>query len=183
VHIHSLLWCTCALTYPFVCVIQLEDSRCMQCNITGMPSVGSGEPLFAENIWHTSVCTVAYKDGAVERSSASICICSKCCSLHTPWQHTWKYQISYNGYCNCFGIYSFFTYCEVLSKLTTSTELLFGFSNIILSNCQVHFCCSQNARISVHGIIFRIAWPVDRTVCRTTAALTSVPFFPSVSLM
>lgn len=122
---------------------------------------------WTENIWHASVCSVAHKDEAVERSTAPIWICSKCCSLHTPWQHTWKYQISYNGYCNCFGIYSFFTYSEVLSKLTTSTELLFRLSNIIHSNCQDHFCCSQNARISVHGIIFSIAWPVDRTACRT----------------
>ena len=40
---HSPLWCTCALTYPYVCVIQLEESRCVQCNITGMQSVGSDE--------------------------------------------------------------------------------------------------------------------------------------------
>ena len=77
----------------------------------------------------------------------------------------------------------FFTYSEVLSKLTASTELLFRLSNIIHSNCQVHFCCSQNARISVHGLIFCIAWPIDRTTCRTSVALTSIPFFPSVSLM
>jgi hypothetical protein len=95
--------------------------------------------LFAENIWHTSVCSVACKDGAVERSCASICICSKCCSLHTPCQRTWKYQISYNGYSNCFGIYSFFTYGEVLNKLTTSPDLLFSLSYIIRTNCQVHF--------------------------------------------
>lgn len=85
--------------------------------------------LFAENIWHTSVCSVACKDGAVGRSSASICICSKCCSLHTPRQRTWKYRISKNGCCNCFGIYSFFT---LFSKLTASTELLFRLSYIIL---------------------------------------------------
>jgi hypothetical protein len=67
--------------------------------------------------------------------------------------------------------------------LTTSTELLFRLSSVIHSNCQVQFCCSQNARISVHGIIFCIAWPVDRTACRTSDMLTSIPFFPFVSLM